>query len=419
MKSYTPAARLIRIIGHLIATRIESQALNLQTQETHNHTLQREAAWVTHQLNEMILHIENIVTTAGPLTKYAARKFKEVKNLIALLFLASSLWANMGGISCTSDSQCGHWNYGSFMSCGSRTYCGAGVLYSCNSGTYYCALDCVNGLCNNWSSSCDGTCTPMPGMCEPSDCGPEVCTATGPCGASCGDGTCDASEDSTSCPADCSAATPPPPPGPSVPPSPGPSVPPPPPPPPANPCGIVGTICGSVTAMETPVALKGVPIELRDSRGKVIQTKLSTMGGFSFITGPGNYYLSPAMDRNQSASPSQALVMLPSGGSASASFRVRGIPAALAVTNAPAGTFILITTGPYTGAGSTPPPTMSAHQGLQLFSVVSNGSAARLSVPAGLPGYYVTCWKPTAYHTLGSMLIPAPLPSTTQSVTCL
>ncbi len=128
----------------------------------------------------------------------------QIKTFITItgLLIGTRLYAAGGGISCSTDADCTAWSYGENMSCGISTYCNAGTFYSCDSGTYYCALNCT-GVCNNFFKVCDGSCIPQTGGCDPGTCGAPVCTPQGPCGGTCGNGICDTGEDSTNCPADC------------------------------------------------------------------------------------------------------------------------------------------------------------------------------------------------------------------------
>jgi len=197
MRSYTPAARLVRIMAELIVARNEAKDLILQAQETYNTNLQREVAGIIFHTEEMIKTINGLIVNAGPLTKYASQKYRQLKNIALLLCLSSNLWA----VGCATDSDCNTWNFGLETPCGNRTYCDSGVSYSCVR-TYWCSLQCTGNTCNNFYKICEGECSPMAGMCDAANCGAEVCTVNGPC-ATCGDGNCDSGEDETNCPADC------------------------------------------------------------------------------------------------------------------------------------------------------------------------------------------------------------------------
>jgi len=107
---------------------------------------------------------------------------------------------------------------------------------------------------------------------------------------------------------------------------------------------------------------------------------------------PGTFIVRPVSDRLQSPDP---LERRATSGGLEANFTLRGVPAKLTFANQPAGTFILVTPGPYAGAGSHSPPAVrqtDTNVPLTFSTIVNADGSASVSVPAGT--YYVTCWRP-------------------------
>lgn len=123
---------------------------------------------------------------------------------ISILTVYGFKHAAATGMGCVVDSDCGFWNDGEDLKCNSHLDCISGRKIQCDS-SYHCGLSC-NGVCNNFFHVCDGTCNPIPGLCDPSTCSGEVCLDVGSCGV-CGDGNCDPGEDSNNCPQDCGSSS--------------------------------------------------------------------------------------------------------------------------------------------------------------------------------------------------------------------
>jgi hypothetical protein len=156
-----------------------------------------------------------------------------------------------------------------------------------------------------------------------------------------------------------------------------------------------GQICGNVTAYEPPFAgLDGVTLELRSSTsGTVLQRAKS--GPPSFPTGQyvftppaaGLYYVTPAVDRTQSATPSQAAVQT----GYNADFKIRGIPSVLSFDNSVPGSFVLLTPSAAYPVGAM--PVADTGSARYYSGVVGPDGKVNISVPSGV-NYYYTCWLP-------------------------
>jgi hypothetical protein len=157
------------------------------------------------------------------------------------------------------------------------------------------------------------------------------------------------------------------------------------------PGAVQATICGNVYEAETgPGSTKGisnVPVEMRDTLGKVLQTAMTGIDGSFNFPKPevGNYTLNVVSGRYQMASPNQSKVAL--GGSRN--FYLQGVPANVQVTDPTPGTFVLISTGTF----STPPTVSRATKSLAFSGSIGQDGQVKISVPRG--DYFVTCWRPS------------------------
>src|SRR6185437_5378646 len=89
-----------------------------------------------------------------------------------------------------------------------------------------------------------------------------------------------------------------------------------------------GSICGRVTSAETGGPLEEITLQLRDPAGGQVKQLVRTgPGGRYAFTGLAqpSYYVTPAVGRTQSSSPSQASVPVASG----PDFVIRGVAASL------------------------------------------------------------------------------------------
>lgn len=152
-------------------------------------------------------------------------------------------------------------------------------------------------------------------------------------------------------------------------------------------------------ATENGANLSGVPIELRDQNGKVLQTVMSSTGGaYSYTFSglfAGPYFVAPALGRNQTAGPSQSLVTtLPK----EVDFTIQGLLGTLTVSGCVPGTLVLIT--PPGIPAPSAPPTIGVGSNTTAYSIVAGSDGtATLNLPAqssSATAYYLTTWKPVA-----------------------
>lgn len=174
------------------------------------------------------------------------------------------------------------------------------------------------------------------------------------------------------------------------PPPPSPPPPPPPPagPPPPPPCGGVPGICGHISASENNArALKGIAVELRDSRGEIrSMTYTNSAGFYHFDPKPGTWFVYVPADRTQNVEPVRRG---PFAMPFEADFWVSNVRSVLHV-NAPASSFVLLTKAPHSGSS---PPTISASTAEFVHSSTTGlDNQAELRPPRG--AYFITCWQP-------------------------
>lgn len=175
-------------------------------------------------------------------------------------------------------------------------------------------------------------------------------------------------------------------------------------------CGL-GHLCGNAHAQEkASLALSGLAVELRDSRGLRLNNTLTDAGGhYDFAVAPGPYIVVPIPDRLWSASP-LSLSLSPDNAVSDGNFTMRGVPAHVSFSGK-VGDFVLVTTYSYSGA--QPPAVGAGHLSAVWSTVVDNVHG--LSLPGGT-NYWIKCWKqdsrfiyrPTASKPLngGSVLWP-------------
>ena len=165
------------------------------------------------------------------------------------------------------------------------------------------------------------------------------------------------------------------------------------------PCGALTNMCGTVSTAESGARIQNV-LELRDVHGQIIQTQTSNGSDdalghnyvFSNLTQGATYYVSPAVGRNQAASPAQAMDFAPQDGTGNPNFNftVRGIPAQVTIANETPGTFVLLT--PTSCWNQTAPPVIASGAAGYYSSVIGSNSQTTIKVPPG-PSYFMSCWK--------------------------
>jgi len=163
----------------------------------------------------------------------------------------------------------------------------------------------------------------------------------------------------------------------------------------ACPSGPAMQICGTVVATEDGVTtLPGIPVELRDWHGTLLTTqKTNDSGAYSFTAGltAGNtYYITPEIDRTQSATPTQYPIQSLPGIGAQANLALRGWPGTLQVNTAGVGSFILISTAVYSESNA---PTMNPAAGASGYYTITAQGDGTAALSASQGSYYMTCWQ--------------------------
>ena len=182
-------------------------------------------------------------------------------------------------------------------------------------------------------------------------------------------------------------------------------------------CCTSGTICGTITASEDGSALNDIFMLLRDSSGHTIaQATTDSSGKYELtVPGSGDYYVAPAINRREQASPlfarlSQSMV---------GNFIMSGVPAHVAFSGLIPGTFILLSTSTYYNDN---PPMVGAGVSGNYITIAADGNGDAKTDVAGGQFYYVTCWTPLANGYKESISIAAASgmlePETTIQMTC-
>jgi hypothetical protein len=137
-------------------------------------------------------------------------------------------------------------------------------------------------------------------------------------------------------------------------------------------------------------------MELRGPTGQLIARSTTTAGVYEFPSTlplvPGTtYYVSPVVDRTQSADRMQQSFPLPPGGMV-ANFNIRGVNATVTVQNNPPGALVLLTTFTYTNPN---PPVINPSSKITDFYSATTDTAGRAVVRVrGGFNYHMTCWIP-------------------------
>ena len=158
------------------------------------------------------------------------------------------------------------------------------------------------------------------------------------------------------------------------------------------PCSGVNDLCGTILASENNAALKNIVVELRDVNGVVKKSAPTAVGtgqySFTSLTAGQRYYVVPAVDRTQAATPNQlGPILIPT--LQNYDFKVRNVAATLHFSNEKPGTFLLVTPSTYTLPN---PPTVTVAGAPTYSSTVGMDGKSTIKVPFG--SYYLTCWVP-------------------------
>jgi hypothetical protein len=159
-------------------------------------------------------------------------------------------------------------------------------------------------------------------------------------------------------------------------------------------CPSCGDLCGTVLAAENPaLPLKNLPIQLRDTSGKIRKTTTTGADGKYLFqsVGTAQWYVVPALGRLQSSDPGQLAAKIPQTTATPGTIKIRGIPATVHVTGTP-GSLVILSANPING---NVPPRIDQTQGvtqLAISGVISADGKVDINVPSG--AYYSKCWKP-------------------------